>query len=137
MPTMPIKDGEAQTRALEIVNSQAGNIVPCSQPLVNGNPIATSNPMPVAMAGAATAAAQATSNLALGAPDDVEAAGNGSVIALLKRLRSLLAGVLTVRVQGGVGTSWAAGQPDVATLGTRWNNRLQTCRQKAFAEGCA
>lgn len=46
--------------------------------------------------GAATAAAQATSNTALGAPDDASATGDGSIIGILKRLRALLGGTLTV-----------------------------------------
>lgn len=44
-------------------------------------------PLPL---GSATSSKQDTSNTALGAPADVEAAGDGSIIALLKRLRTLL-----------------------------------------------
>ena len=50
--------------------------------------LAAALPLPV---GAATAAAQATTNAALGAPADAEATGDGSIVGLLKRLRTLLA----------------------------------------------
>lgn len=66
----------------------------------NDGDVSLANPMPVTgavtVAGVATAAKQDTSNAALGAPADAEAAGDGSIIALLKRLRTLLAGTLTV-----------------------------------------
>lgn len=44
--------------------------------------------------GDASAANQATEIAALGAPADAEATGNGSIIAILKRLRTLLGNVL-------------------------------------------
>lgn len=44
--------------------------------------------------GGATAANQTTTNTALGAPADAEATGNGSIIAILKRVRTLLGGGL-------------------------------------------
>lgn len=50
--------------------------------------------------GAATAAHQVTQNSALGAPADAEASGDGTLIALLKRLRTLLGGTLTVNGSG-------------------------------------
>ena len=60
--------------------------------------------VPVSVSGGATATKQDTGNTSLASLDtnqgettDAEAAGNGSVIAILKRLRTLLAGVLNVR----------------------------------------
>lgn len=51
--------------------------------------------------GDASAANQILQIAALGAPADVEASGNGSIIALLKRLRTLLAGGLPAALIGG------------------------------------
>lgn len=62
-----------------------------------------SQPLP---AGAATSAKQDSEIAALGAPTDAEATGNGSIIAVLKRIRTLLSGALTV-----TGTFWQATQP--------------------------
>jgi hypothetical protein len=45
---------------------------------------------PVTVTGVATAANQTTGNSALGAAADAEATGDGSIIAVLKRLRTLL-----------------------------------------------
>lgn len=53
--------------------------------------------------GAATSALQDVTNAALGAPADAEATGNGSQIAILKRLRTLLSGLLGVVPQMGGG----------------------------------
>ena len=60
--------------------------------------------VPVSVSGGATATKQDTGNTSLASLDtnqgettDAEAAGDGSVIAILKRLRTLLAGVLNVR----------------------------------------
>ena len=50
----------------------------------------------VSVSGGATAANQATANAALGAPADAEASADGSIVALLKRLRTLLGGTLAV-----------------------------------------
>ena len=56
--------------------------------------------------GDASAANQALEIAALGATADAEAAGNGSIIAILKRIRTLLGGTLAVS-----GTFWQATQP--------------------------
>jgi hypothetical protein len=64
-------------------------------------------------AGAATEAGNLASiNTATGAQADAEAVGNGSVIAILKRIRTLLGGALAV-----TGTFWQAVQP---VSGTFW-----------------
>lgn len=57
-----------------------------AEALFTGAVSITSSALP---AGAASAANQATEITALGTPADVEAAGDGSIIALLKRLRTL------------------------------------------------
>lgn len=62
--------------------------------------------------GAATAAHQLTTHTALGAPSDVEATGNGSFIAILKRIRTLLSNPIAV-----TGTFWQATQPVSGTVG--------------------
>lgn len=56
--------------------------------------------------GDASAANQLTEIAALGNAADAEAAGNGSIIAILKRIRTLLSGSLAV-----TGTFWQATQP--------------------------
>jgi hypothetical protein len=67
--------------------------------------------------GDASAANQATEIAALGAPADAEATANGSIIAVLKRIRTLLSGSLAVTgtfwqsVQPVSGTFWQATQP--------------------------
>jgi hypothetical protein len=53
--------------------------------------------------GAATAALQTTGNTALGTTADAEASGNGSIIAVLKRLRTLLNGGLPAALGSGGG----------------------------------
>jgi hypothetical protein len=53
--------------------------------------------------GAATAALQTTGNTALGTTADAEAEGNGSIIAVLKRLRTLLSGGLPASLGSGGG----------------------------------
>lgn len=44
----------------------------------------------------------ASDDAAIGAPSDAEAAGNGSIIAILKRIRTLLGGTLTTAASGNV-----------------------------------
>lgn len=75
---------------------------------------AASLPLPT---GAATSARQDTGNTSLGNIDtaqgaqaDVEAAGNGSVIAILKRIRTLLSGTLAVSIAAAVDVSDRAGR---------------------------
>lgn len=63
---------------------------------VTDGDVSASNPLPVVLTGGATSANQVTEIAALGAPADAEAAGDGSIIALLKRLRTLLGSTLTV-----------------------------------------
>lgn len=69
---------------------------------------AASLPLPT---GAATETTLAAVNTATGAQADAEAAGNGSIIAILKRLRTLLSGTLAVS-----GTFWQATQPVSGTV---------------------
>ena len=59
---------------------------------------AASLPLPT---GASTEATLAAVNAATGAQADAEATGNGSIIAILKRLRTLLAGGLPAALVGG------------------------------------
>lgn len=51
---------------------------------------------PAAITGFATSAKQDTAQASFGATNDAEATGDGSIIAILKRLRTLLSGTLTV-----------------------------------------
>lgn len=62
--------------------------------------------------GDASAANQALEIAALGATTDAEATGDGSIVAILKRLRTLLSGSIAV-----TGTFWQATQP---VSGTFW-----------------
>lgn len=57
---------------------------------VTDGDVSASNPLPVVLTGGATSVNQVTEIAALGAPADAEAAGDGSIIALLKRLRTIL-----------------------------------------------
>lgn len=56
-------------------------------------------------AGAATSANQDTTNTRIGNTTDAEATGNGSVIAILKRIRTILAGTLTFALPTGASTT--------------------------------
>lgn len=83
----------------------AGVRTPRSVPEVAGSAISASNPMPVG-------------GQALGAPADLEATGDGSAIAILKRLRTLLGTLLPAALgartsAGSLSVTFAT---DVATL---------------------
>ena len=95
----PVDDGTAQPLHVIVDSMPAGGAG-----LTDGE--LRASPVPVTLAGAATAAEQASQTSALGAPADAEATGNGSIIGLLKRLRTLLSSPLAV-----TGTFWQATQP--------------------------
>lgn len=74
-----------------------------------------------AVGGGSSASNQALELAALGASTDVAASGDGSIIAILKFLRTLITGTLTVNGAGGTfpvtGTFWQTTQPvSLATL---------------------
>lgn len=95
----PLTDGQLRATA-----------VPVSGPLTDAQLRATAVPVSAASlplpTGAASETTLAAVNTATGAQADVEATGNGSVIAILKRIRTLLGGTIAVS-----GTFWQATQP--------------------------
>lgn len=105
MANITLKDGVGGNLSVGAYPDANGNLALGHVPLVGGQPVGPSNPMPTtptAMApGAPTSAKQDTANAALGAPADPEASGDGSLIGLLKRLRTLLSGVLQVTIRPG------------------------------------
>lgn len=81
------------------------------------NPTAIPNPQPVSIAGTvATSGALGSrvdgSSVAVGSTTDVEVTGNGSVIAILKRQRTLLGTIITL-LAAGLPAALVAGRLDV------------------------
>jgi hypothetical protein len=73
-----LKDGAGSNLSVGSYVDANGNLALGHVPLVGGLPVATGNALPVG-------------GVSLGAPADAEAAADGSIIGLLKRLRTLLA----------------------------------------------
>lgn len=122
-----------EVQLVQIDLGNAGTISPAEGTL----PVSVASlPLP---AGAATGASQDTTNAALGAPADAEATGDGSSIALLKRLRTLLGsllttlgGVLTVRgTRSNAGTDVASGASHLTVGGSDGTN-LQPLNTDSF-----
>jgi hypothetical protein len=81
-------------------------------------PLLTTPSLP---SGASTSAKQDSEIAALGATTDAEAAADGSIIAILKRLRTLLGGTLAISAASlplPTGAATAAKQPALGTAGT-------------------
>lgn len=92
------------TNGLDVDVTRVQGVVSVSGPATDAQMRAT--PIPVSNAslplptGASTETTLAAVNTATGAQSDAEAAGNGSVVALLKRLRTLLSGGLPAALSG-------------------------------------
>jgi hypothetical protein len=110
MATLDIKDAAGDTKVLDVTEVTTGVFVP-NYVVVNTSGTAV---------GVATEAKQDTQIAALGAAADAEASGNGSAIAILKRLRTLLGGTLTV--SGTVSVSDVATSANQDTTNTRLGN---------------
>lgn len=103
MAQLSVRDGAGAVRNLGAYQDANGDLAVGHVTLVGGAPVATGNPLPVSLP-----PLDAT-NVALGVPADAEAAGNGSIIGLLKRLRTLLSGILSVQIApSGAGTMTGA-----------------------------
>lgn len=115
MSNVPIKDADDVTRKIDVFTRTEGPDTLESQAVVvidptNGNALKpnadgsfTLSPAqvaaltpPAAITGFATETTSTTIATASGAPADAEATGNGSIIAVLKRIRTLLNGTLSI-----------------------------------------
>jgi hypothetical protein len=107
---------DAELRAADVKVTLDGESVPVTGTFWQATqPVsAASLPLP---SGASTLAEQQTQTTALGAQSDAEASGNGSIIAILKRIRTLLGSALTV-IMSKAGTSSVTSVSDTASSTT-------------------
>jgi hypothetical protein len=110
MANLKVKDGDGSTKY--IAKEGAGTDV---DPYVEPNADAVlGTTQDIANATQATAVIVEAQAAAIGEGDDAEATGDGTLIAIVKRIRTLLAGTLTV--QGTVTTTLPAGDNNIGNV---------------------
>lgn len=108
-----LKDGNGGVVRLGIYTDANGDVATGQVPLIGGTPVTESNALPV---GGAT----------LGLPTDTEASGDGTLVGILKRIRSLLARPLLIETL--TPTTIVAGASAVPVIPANANRKtLEIC----------